>query len=353
MRTLYIRADANKTIATGHVMRCLALADVLRKLSVETVFITADDDSGALIDARQYRRICLHTKWDDMESELPVLRKVLSDEGVTGLLVDSYMATPKYLKALKKLVRVAYIDDMPMITEPWHIPCDVLVNYSAYSDTFPYRSKYRHTKLLLGCDYAPLRACFFAESGNGFDARKRCDTGGESLKKALIMTGGTDRYGVSLYLADALPGRYPDTHFIFISGSLNTHYDELLKIADHFPNTEVLLNVSDLERYMLQCDLAVTAGGTTLYELAATRTPAVSFSFADNQLRNVEAFDRKGCIPYAGDVRDGMQGRIEELFDEMAASPKRRRQCQNAMCDLIGPGSTMNLARALLKELEI
>jgi len=54
---------------------------------------------------------------------------------------------------------------------------------------------------------------------------------------------------------------------------------------------------------MQEADLAVSAGGTTLYELCAVGIPAISYSFADNQLYNVKQFDEDGIIEYAGDAR--------------------------------------------------
>ena len=71
-----------------------------------------------------------------------------------------------------------------------------------------------------------------------------------------------------------------------------------------YPNLVFYQNLSNLEEYMKEVDLAISAGGTTLYELCALGTPAISYSFADNQLFNVKQFAKDELIDYAGDVRN-------------------------------------------------
>jgi len=88
---------------------------------------------------------------------------------------------------------------------------------------------------------------------------------------------------------------------------LGRFYEEFEELKDkyrEYPNLVFYKNVSNLEEYMKEADLAISAGGTTLYELCAVGTPTISYSFADNQLSNVKQFERDEVIDYAGDVRD-------------------------------------------------
>lgn len=109
---LYIRVDMNDKIATGHVMRCLAVADAARMKGEDTTFILADWQAVELLRQRGYEFVVLHSQWDDMEGELFELQKVIDKYQMKRLLIDSYQVTKRYLKALKECVEIFYIDDL-------------------------------------------------------------------------------------------------------------------------------------------------------------------------------------------------------------------------------------------------
>ena len=120
---IYIRTDMNSVIATGHMMRCLAVADAAGSMGEETTFLLADAEAADLLEKRGYRYIVLNTDWKDMEGELPALRKVIGERGIHTLLIDSYRVTEKYLAELEKLVRTVYIDDV----NAFHYPVSALI----------------------------------------------------------------------------------------------------------------------------------------------------------------------------------------------------------------------------------
>ena len=72
---LYIRTDMNDKIATGHIMRCLSIANAVREYGEETIFILADEQAVEILKMQQYEYIVLHTKWDQMDSELSILKQ--------------------------------------------------------------------------------------------------------------------------------------------------------------------------------------------------------------------------------------------------------------------------------------
>ena len=99
---IIIRADGNREIAMGHIMRCLSIADVM-KTKAEVVFVTAGRETEELIRGRGFRNVVFGTDYRDMESELPALGAFLAEYPAQLILTDSYFVTGNYMEALGKL----------------------------------------------------------------------------------------------------------------------------------------------------------------------------------------------------------------------------------------------------------
>lgn len=315
---IYIRTDMNDVIATGHVMRTLAVADAARMRGEETTFILADDQAAALLEERKYPYLILHTAWNDMESELPVLKRVIRERKIKRILVDSYQVTARYFEKLSKIVETAYIDDL----NAFHYAVDTLICYANYWEKFHYEQNYPGTRLFLGTEYVPLRQAFF-------------DCGRKNIaphvKRVLLMSGGTDRYGVlERFLSEVNTKSYEQIDVI--CGRYNGAYDTLCREYAQEQNIRIHRAVSDMERYMTEADLAISAGGITLYELCACGTPTISYALADNQLDNVKKFQEDGQIAYAGDVRmDDVVKNIKhcmEIYDAVSVRQEKSLQMQ-------------------------
>ena len=315
---IYIRTDMNDIIATGHVMRCLAVADAARMRGEETTFILADAQAAALLEERKYPYLILHTAWNDMESELPALKRVIRERKIKRILVDSYQVTPRYFEELNKIAEAAYIDDL----NAFHYEVDTLICYANYWGKFHYEENYPGTRLFLGTEYVPLRQVFF-------------DCGRKSIaphiNRVLLMSGGTDRYGVLERLLSEIDIKSYEQIDV-ICGRYNGAYDTLCREYAQAQNVKIHRAVSDIEHYMKEADLAISAGGITLYELCACGTPTISYSLADNQLDNVKKFQEDGQIAYAGDVRmDDVVKNIKrcmEIYDVVSVRQEKSLQMQ-------------------------
>ncbi len=301
-----IRADANSKIGMGHVMRCLSVADALVKRGEEVLFVTADDTPVPLLTKKGIPYRVLHTDYADMEAELPELWEVLRElpQGAespeaalaqknTSILVDSYYVTEKYLAALKKRITTIYMDDIYAFS----YPVDMLINYNIYGEEMGYEkdAAFADTKLLLGTEYVPLREEFSAAE----QQRTAADGG------ILITTGGSDSFNLAGQLLmeamkyDALK----EKEYHVVSGSLNPHIGEQQALAQKHENIHIHCNVTNMAELMAESEVALSAGGSTLYELCAMGVPVIAFSFAENQERLVQTFVKRGIAQYGGNYR--------------------------------------------------
>ncbi len=334
---LYIRVDMNNRIATGHMMRCLSVADAAKSLGEEVTFLLADNQALGLIKKRGHHAIVLNIPWDDKELELKVLKKILWDYQIPRILLDSYQVTAAYLGELKKYTEVYYIDDI----NAFHYPVDTLICYANYWERFRYREHYDNTKLYLGTQYTPLRKDF---SNCG---KKQIRSGVEHL---LLLSGGSDPYDILDGILERIH-RERYRRVSVICGIYYTKYNALREKYKKNDNVCIYQGIPNIIRYMQEADMAVSAGGITLYELCAVGTPAISYSFADNQLRNVEKFDEDGMISYAGDLRkDPVAERVAGYLDYYGQNQKLRQERSLRMQELVDGQGARRIAEILINE---
>ncbi|MBR7089273.1 MAG: hypothetical protein IKI46_02100 [Lachnospiraceae bacterium] len=331
--TLYIRADMNAEISTGHVMRCLSVADAAKRMGKKAVFIAADDNPKELIESRGHGCIVLGTVWNDMQGELEKLGEVIASEKIERLLIDHYSVTEEYLKAAGKLTEVYYLDDL----KAFDYPVSAIVCYAVYGEDY-YRDREPGKKYFLGCGYAPLREAF------GDPHPKKIKEKPESI---LIMTGGSDPYGIAEGILGAIP--LDDFGSVnVICGRFSGRKEKLEELFAGRSNVHILPFVGNIWELYDDTDIAISAGGSTLYELASMGVPVITYSFADNQIPNVSSFAEKGFMPCAGDVRkDDIYSNIVKLLEEMKPAEKRKDLSGKLMKLVDGKGAE-RLAAALL-----
>ena len=319
---IYIRTDMNQTIATGHVMRCLSIADAAKVAGEETTFILADTQAEKLIESRGHHVIILGTKWNDMDQELPIIESLIQTNQIKSILIDSYQVTKPYLARLSAHTRILYMDDL----NAFMYPVNTLICYANYYKKYNYPAHYSATELYLGPRYAPLRK-EFADRPPKIIKQK--------VENLLLMSGGSDPCGLLPKLLEALPPK-SFRRIDVICGIYNSEYDNLQKKYASRQNIHIQKSVSNIENYMQEADLAVSAGGTTLYELCAIGTPTISYAIVDNQLDNVTAFQDQNIIDYAGDTRKNIDITITSILhlitkyqDKFALRAERSQKMQN------------------------
>lgn len=373
------RVDANEQIATGHLMRCLAVAAELKRCGEQCIFFLAEKKETERILAQGFPYEVLESRWDLMEEELPKLGSLLEKYSPDWLVVDSYQVTKEYLRKLNEKVRVLYVDDMAQ--EIW--PVFMVLHYSDWLEDDAYQKRYEGsgTRVLCGMKYIPLRAEFYP--------------GGQRPEgSVLITTGGTDIYNVagelleyifdekqlsagnssfpieknvkSAFMKEKQRALEEDrktesgkkelvdlrtlTYHVVV-GSMNQHKEKLQKLEQEYSNIILHYNVDNMGTLMRSSDAAVSAGGTTVFELCACQIPTVCFSFADNQEEFAKKMGEKQVMLYAGDPRYGKEALLKNLAESLQHVMENldlRKTMKKNMGTLTDGRGTERIAEALL-----
>lgn len=315
---VYIRTDGNSNIATGHLVRCLCVAQALESIGKSVCFLVSDDESHALLWALSatlfpgysfsFQTKILETAvYDNLELELDELKTLLTKNVVCFdtkqtasfqsispvIFIDSYFVTETYLDSLQNYAKIAYMDDL----RSFDYNVDLIINYDVIPLSKESEYKQAYTKaatLLLGAKYTPLRRQF---QNQRVSLRPQ-------IQNILITTGGSDPFNFSETVLTYLLSQNLCFHFHVVIGRLFQNTEYLENLAKQYPHVHLHYNVSDMAALMKKCDYAISAAGTTLYELCALGIPATSFTMADNQMIMAETFAETGAVVYAGDIRD-------------------------------------------------
>lgn len=287
---IWIRADANKEIGMGHIMRCLSIAAALNKCGREVCFILADENASTLLENLGYHYRVLHSLYNKLNEELDSFQFLLAEEKPEFLIIDSYYVTMEYLKEVREYTRTVYIDDKHMF--PY--PTDIIINYNIYGDMIPYKEMEgrAYLQVLSGVSYVPLRAQFGEVP---YSVR-------EQVQDVLITTGGSNKYNITGKILEEvlLHTDAKKLQYHVISGIFDEFWPMLHEMEEKYPNIHIYQNVANMAALMQKCDIAITAGGSTMYELCAVGVPIICFSFVDNQERIVETFVHKDLVCYGG-----------------------------------------------------
>jgi len=339
---LYIRTDANKEIAAGHVMRCIAIADALRLLGEDSVFIVSEQDAVKLIQERGFRYLLIDGISNNLDYEIATFKKIIEQKNIKKLLIDSYFITDNYLRNIPKHVYTIYLGSL----KEKFSGIDLLINYSNTYDAKFYEDNYQKegVNTLLGVKYAPLR--------KEFQDLKPINN--NSVKNLLITTGSTDKDNVTLKIIEYLINDilFKDIKINAVIGSLNNHYDDIKKFKSNFSNIVLHSNVKSMANLIRKNQLAISAAGTTLFELCACGVPTVSFSLVKEQKMDALKFSSDGIIPYSGSFMDDNTdkttlSKIKEILINYIIDSDLRNEKSIEMTEYIDGNGSMRIANEI------
>ena len=315
MRVL-LHPDGGSGIGLGHASRCGALAGILQ-VEGHAASVLVDPSSG-LADYLYRMQV---TVLEDFASPGELIGHAERLKA-NVVVIDSYRWSAADFAAIRQKTRlVAAFDDEAKRS----LPVDAVINGAPRAERLAYRTL-PHTRRWLGLQYQVIR-----EEFRDVAARNKA----YAVRSLIVLVGGSDPLGLLPQLAqrlDAIAARMqPSFKVQLICGPYTP-----MPATEALAFVEAVQHPSDLRERMLNADLALSASGQTLFELARCGTPTIAFCSGEDQVPNLAALADEGVVWDSGHAsRPGWLDRVEAAIRILAAAPDRRDHMSSVAQSLI------------------
>jgi UDP-2,4-diacetamido-2,4,6-trideoxy-beta-L-altropyranose hydrolase len=350
------RADASIQIGTGHVMRCLTLAEALRSQGHECTFICRNHpgnlaklikDRGFLLHLLNQEAVAdqgtdsecasalAHADWlgaswqHDAEQTL----EALAGRNTDWLVVDHYALDARWESRVSTQVKeVMVIDD---IADRRH-ECKLLLDQNLGRKAQDYNGLVPETcTRVIGPNYALLRPEFAELRERSLERRRS-----PGLKRILITLGGVDRDNVTGQVLNALmqSNLPPETELDIVMGASAPALEVVRQQAARLPfEAAVSVNVADMAERMCMADLCIGAAGSTSWERCCLGLPSIMVVLAENQRGIGQALEQSGaaCLVGKEEIPERLSRELDELVSSNSALISLSTRAK-AICDGLG-----------------
>jgi UDP-2,4-diacetamido-2,4,6-trideoxy-beta-L-altropyranose hydrolase len=284
---IIIRADASTHIGSGHLMRCLALAQAWQETKGQAILLMATEAPAVEERLQSEGIVVKHLQVIPGSAEdAKETASAASQLAASWVIVDGYNFDAKYQRLLKEAgFQLLFIDDCGYAE---HYYADIVLNQNINASENLYPSREPYTQLLLGTRYTLLRREFLQWQG----WHRQIPS---IARNILITLGGSDPDNVTLKVIQALQQVKGDRlEARVVVGGSNPHYEQLQATVQMSPfPISLKWNVTNMPELMAWADVAIAAGGSTNWELAFMGLPTMTIVLAENQRGIAETLDRK------------------------------------------------------------
>ena len=337
--SVLIRTDASVEIGSGHLMRCLTLADQLAGKGADVAFVCRDLPGGMfdLLQARGYRgaRFSLAEDGDgfqqaDAEATIRAAQGLFPD-GLDWLVVDQYQLDVAWEKLLRAYARkLMVIDDLANRRHD----CDLLLDQNYYRDL---DRRYRdlvpeQCVTLLGPAHVLLRPEFA-------EARQRQSTKDGTVKRILVFFGSSDPANQTQRVVEALKQLdRSDIKEDVVVGQANPFRQSVQAFCNDLPNVRFHCQISNMAELIQNADLGIGAGGAAMWERCCLGLPTITVVFAANQVRTTEDVAEIGAIEYLGCADLFVPADYVRAIARMLDNPQLTKQIGDAALRVVQMG---------------
>ena len=353
-RSIIFRTDASMFIGSGHVMRCMALAEELNYdcWAVGVSFISRNHEGSlnGLIrnkgfglyelpagsqDRSNGDRKGEYAAWlgTSQEADASETIEILKDNQPDWLIVDHYAIDVTWQRMVRPYVRnIMVIDDLANRRHE----CDLLLDqnyvseeHKRYADFVP-----RSCTTLLGPQYALLRKEFAK-------ARENLKPRDGSVNRVFVFFGGVDPDNMTGKTLEALlVPEFSHIHADVVIGAANLHRDAVTNLVKQRSWTTLHVQVDNIAELMAKADLAICAGGSTTWERCCLGLPGLVVTIADNQVQFARDLYQDGLLRWLGISQDvDVDVLHQNLLKALQDLGRNRQEAEKGMHIVDGKGA--------------
>ncbi len=339
--TILIRADASPEIGTGHAMRCLALAQAWSDQGGRAVFAMVESTSAIRerIAAEHFEVVEIAAaagSSQDSES----LRRYAEEQHASWIVLDGYRFDAEYHQGVREgPSKVLSIDDDGRCSE---FGSDLILNQNVTASPAMYAGR-AESRLLLGPRYALLRREFVVLRGHN-------RTIPPSAKSALVTLGGNTQVDVAQAVLAALAKtELPEMTVTFVVGG-SSPFLNFVQPTTGCPRVTFARNPPNMAELMASADIAISASGSTCWELCFLGVPSLLIDVAPNQRPIARALDAGGYAIHAGAGGHVSEKKLSDQFRELAMSQELRGHLSERCLGLVDGRGARRVVSALRAE---
>ncbi|MGG0720042.1 UDP-2,4-diacetamido-2,4,6-trideoxy-beta-L-altropyranose hydrolase [Robertmurraya massiliosenegalensis] len=314
---IVFRVDASSTIGTGHIMRCLTLANFLKENGARVTFVCAELE-GNMIDYVKSFGFEVIVISGEIEQDAMRTAIAMKDKEFDLLVVDHYQIDIYWEKTVKEelpSVKLMVIDDLANRRHD----CDLLLDQN-YQENF--ESRYDHLvpqrcEKLLGPPYLLLRPEFYKEN------RVRQTL---QVSNILVFYGGADPTGETVNALHALDELLRDNIQVHVVVGLSNSQKDLIKSICLDKCYHYYEQIDYLADLMRESDLSLGAGGVTMWERCYLGLPSIVTIVAENQKESTIATAKYGAIWNLGWHEGVKQQNLVDIIKRAIEFPEKLRE---------------------------
>ncbi|HLW85843.1 MAG TPA: UDP-2,4-diacetamido-2,4,6-trideoxy-beta-L-altropyranose hydrolase [Candidatus Sulfotelmatobacter sp.] len=320
---LLLRADANIATGTGHVMRCLALAQAWQDAGGQAIFAMAGTTPAVTrrLQSESCDVVSVVAPVGSREDSAQVVA-LARERGAGWVVVDGYQFGSDYQQVLKASgLNVAFVDDYGHATR---YSADLVVNQNVCADENLYQNREPYTRLFLGARYSMLRREFGAWRAWQREVPP-------VARKLLVTMGGSDPENVTGVVLEALragqsAGKFGDLETTVVVGGSGTIFESLEpQTAGAGGRIKIERDTSKMAQLMADSDVAISAAGSTCWELCLLALPSILLDVAANQTPVARELNRRECAIHLGSSREVSAGKIADQLEKLVQGQDLRR----------------------------